>query len=167
MSDLPVQPGVVVALSYTLTDADSGEQLERRNPSSPAVMLMREGVFPPGLEAAITALAEGDDFDVTIEPAEAFGERTGTGPVVVKRSEFPRDMKLHDHMPFRAESSDGKEVVMWVVKVAGSRVYVDHEHPLVGRRVRYVGRVERVREPTASELAHGHAHGIDGDTAHA
>lgn len=166
MSERTISVGDVVGITYTLTDADSGEELDRISASEPFAYLHGTGSVVRGLEAGLTGLSVGSAFDLTLEPVDAYGERKGPGPQVVKRSEFRRDAPIRAGMRFTMKSSAGVEVALWVTKVAGSRVYVDSEHPLVGRRVRYAGQVALVRDASEVERQHGHAHGPHGHDHH-
>jgi FKBP-type peptidyl-prolyl cis-trans isomerase SlyD len=154
--------GDVVVIRYTLTEADSGEVLDRSGDATPFAYLHGHGNIVPGLEAALAGRSVGHAFDLTLEPADAYGERKGPGPQPVPRREFRKDVHLAPGMRFKAKGSSGEEVPLWVIKVAGSRVYVDREHPLVGKRLRFVGEVLSVRDSDEHERAHGHAHGPDG-----
>lgn len=163
MSERMIEDGAVVGITYILTDAETGKVLDRNAGAEPYAFLHGTGHVLKGLETGLTGLTEGSDFDLTLEPIDGYGERKGPGPQSVKRSEFRRDVQMREGMRFKAKNSDGDEVPLWVTKVAGSRIYVDTEHPLVGKRLRFVGNVAMVREATDSEREHGHAHGMTGE----
>lgn len=166
MSERTITDGDVVGISYVLTDADSGETLDQNAGGVPFAYLHGSGTIVKGLEAELAGKSEGYAFDVTLAPADAYGERKGPGPQAVKRSQFRRDIPLREGMRFKVENSNGEEVPLWITKVAGSRVYVDSEHPMVGRSLRFVGEVHVIRAATEEEVAHGHAHGIEGHAHH-
>ena len=166
MSERTIQDGDIVAITYELTDAETGKVLDRNAGGEPFAFLHGKGQVLKGLEAGLTGQPEGHPFDLTLQPADAYGERKGPGPQAVKRSEFRRDIAIREGMRFKAENSKGEEVPLWITKVAGSRVYVDSEHPLTGKTLRFVGEVVLVRDATEEELAHGHAHGLTGEGHH-
>lgn len=153
-----IEQDAVVTLTYVLTDADTGEELDRTTADRAFGYLHGHQNIVKGLEAALAGKAVGHAFDVTLEAADAYGERTGPGPQAVKRSQFRRDARLEKGMRFKAKGSDGKEVILFVTDVRGSRVYVDSEHPMVGRRLRFVGTVDAIRDAEPVEIEHGHAH---------
>jgi FKBP-type peptidyl-prolyl cis-trans isomerase SlyD len=49
-----------------------------------------------------------------------------------------------------------------VIKVGGKVVDIDLNHPLAGQTLEFDIELVSVREATAEELAHGHAHGPGG-----
>ena len=53
-----------------------------------------------------------------------------------------------------------------IVKVGKFNVDIDANHPLAGKTVTFEIDIEAVRDATQDELAHGHAHGMDGATHH-
>lgn len=162
--DQTVAPGRVVLLRYTLFGED-GAVLER---TGDGVMpyLHGHGNLIAGLETALEGKAAGDRLEVTVPPEQGYGLRTSAGPQAVPRKEFPRDAHLAPGTPFRARGTDGTEVVLYVTKVAGSRVYVDTDHPFAGMTLRFDVEVAGVRGATPDELRHGHAHGVSGEPHH-
>ncbi len=53
-----------------------------------------------------------------------------------------------------------------VVKPGLKMVVVDTNHPLAGKTLTYDIEVASVREATAEEISHGHAHGVGGHHHH-
>ena len=50
--------------------------------------------------------------------------------------------------------------------VTDNSVSVDLNHPMAGQNLHFKGTILSVREATEDELAHGHAHGVDGHSGH-
>lgn len=157
-----VRDGKVVLIQYTLKDAETGEQLDSSGAGVMAYLHGRANVVP-GLEAALDGLAPGEAFDVTVSPAEGYGEREEGWPKVVPRRELRGIDDLRKGQPFRAQGSSGDTVVLWVVDIRGSRVSIDLNHPLAGKTLHFTGTVVDLRDPTPEEHAHGHAHGPSGE----
>lgn len=158
--DETVASGRVVLIRYTLTD-DAGKVLEKTG-ESVMPYLHGHGNLVKGLEAALDGKAAGDRLQVSVPPDLGYGERTSAGPQAVPRKEFPKDAHLAPGTPFRARGSDGKEVVLFVTKLAGSRVWVDTDHPYAGMTLHFDVEIAAVRGATPEELRHGHAHGVGG-----
>jgi FKBP-type peptidyl-prolyl cis-trans isomerase SlyD len=166
MSDRIVEDGAIVGITYLLTDVETGKVLDQNAGGEPFAFLSGKGQILKGLAAGLEGMAEGSEFDLTLEPADGYGERKGPGPQAVKRREFRRDVHMTEGMRFKHNNSKGVEVVLWVTKIAGSRIYVDTEHPLTGKTRRFTGKVALVRDATEEEIAHGHAHGVHGHANH-
>jgi FKBP-type peptidyl-prolyl cis-trans isomerase SlyD len=49
-----------------------------------------------------------------------------------------------------------------VVKIKGDKVLLDGNHPLAGKEITFTLNVIDVKEASAEEIAHGHAHGAHG-----
>ncbi len=164
MSDV-IADGKVVAIHYTLTD-DDGKVLDSSSGRGPLVYLHGSRNIVPGLENALVGQAAGAKLKVDVAPADGYGERHGPGPQAIPRRELPKDLEVFEGMPLRASGSDGQDVVLWVTKVAGSRIYVDVNHPLAGQNLHFDVEIVEMRDASAEEIEHGHAHGPDGHHHH-
>lgn len=152
----------VVTIHYTLTD-DEGKVLDSSEGRSPMAYLQGHGNIVAGLEKEMVGKSAGAKLQVTVAPADGYGERTGPGPQQVKKKEFGKDAdKLHEGMPFRAASSDGTEVTLWISKIEGAWVHIDTNHPLAGENLHFDIEVLDVRAASPEELSHGHVHGAHG-----
>ena len=69
-------------------------------------------------------------------------------------------------MQFEGTPEEGDEdidsLIYTVTDVAEDKVVLDGNHPLAGMSLRFALTVEEVREATADEIEHEHAHGADG-----
>ena len=64
----------VVDFHYTLTN-EQGETVESSRERDPMSYLHGANNIIPGLEQAMNGRAAGDTFEVTVQPADAYGER--------------------------------------------------------------------------------------------
>ena len=64
-------------------------------------------------------------------------------------------------MQFQAQTPNGPLTVT-VTKIEGDTATVDGNHPLAGETLNFDVEVVEVREASAEELEHGHAHGEGG-----
>ncbi len=160
-----VQSGKVAIIAYTLRD-DSGKVLDRADDDDALAYLHGNHNIIPGLERELEGRPVGDEFSCVIEAKDAYGERHEGGQHKLGRDQFPADAPLREGMQFFAEAEDGRPFPFWISVVGDDEVTIDMNHPLAGERLKYKVRVVGVREPTADELAHGHAHGADGQAGH-
>ncbi len=161
---MQVAPHTVVTIAYTVTDED-GEVLDQADAADPLAYLHGTGALVPGLEAALTGRGPGDTVKVTLEPDDAYGLHDPDLVAVAQRSQFEEPDDLELGMQFELESEDGEDLVT-VVAIDGDEVTLDANHPLAGLTLTFDVRVLDVREATADEQSHGHAHGADGDEDH-
>lgn len=144
----------VVTFHYVLS-GDDGEVLDDSAArGEPMEGLLGARFLVPGLDAALRGRAVGERFEVTLAPAQAYGERKG-GPLPVPRTAFPDDAELTPGVTLTTRTPDGRPMVLWVDRVEGSQVWVDPHHPLAGRTLRYAVHVLAVRAATPGELAAG------------
>ncbi len=150
----------VVSIHYVLTNG-AGEVLDRSDDEPLAYLHGADNIIP-GLEQALTGKAAGDKLNVTIPPAEAYGERVGPGPQAISRTAFPPEMPLQPGMQFETETEEGESIPIWVTDVDDNVVYVDVDHPLAGETLHFDVTVVEVRDASREEVAHGHPHGPGG-----
>jgi FKBP-type peptidyl-prolyl cis-trans isomerase SlyD len=157
-----VKKGKVVSVSYSLKD-EQGEELDHADAEDPFVYLHGAHQIVPGLEKALESLAVGDKKQVKISPNDAYGERDPGLELTVEKSMFPKGVTIEPGMQFEGSLGDeGEAAVFTVVSIAGDSVKIDGNHPLAGRTLHFDVEVLSVRDATAEELKHGHAHGPGG-----
>lgn len=155
----------VVTMSYTLRD-DKGTELDSANKASPFVYMHGTGQIIPGLEEALMGLKAGDKKDVTIAPADAYGEIEDQLKITVQRSMFPPYEILNEGMQFAADVGNGERRVFRIEKIDGDNIQVDGNHPLAGQTLHFQVEIQDVRDATQEEMEHGHAHGPGGHHHH-
>ena len=158
---MQVEQHCVVSLLYSLREID-GAELEASDPDLPMAYLHGHGNLLPALEAALTGANQGDELQVRLAPAEAYGE--------LKPNQVQRVPIKHLHAPpkrlqvgaiVRVQFEQGARPGR-VVKVGKFNVDVDFNHPFAGKHLQFDVRIVEVRAATPQELAHGHAHGAGG-----
>jgi FKBP-type peptidyl-prolyl cis-trans isomerase SlyD len=157
-----IERDVVAIIGFEAINEATGEVIER----VPQVAYLHgHDNFPKGLEDALEGKGAQADFDVAV--ADAFGVATGAEQSV-RKGDLPKNIRdnVRPGLNFAAEGSDGKRVVLWVKEAKGGRVTITPDHPYAGLTLRFVGRVYQLRQPTAGELHHGHAHGVGGEEHH-
>jgi len=151
----------VVSFHYTLKNSQGEEIESSRDRESPMTYLHGGGGIIPGLEKAMIGKAAGDRFEVTVEPAEAYGERNEDGVQRVPAKHFGEGRRLEPGQPVILNTRQGPRQVT-VVKVGRFNVDVDTNHPLAGQSLTFDVDVTDVREATDEEVSHGHVHGPGG-----
>lgn len=159
---MKVAKNKIVTISYLLT-SKTGEELDRSQPGDPLVYLHGVGNLVPGLEKELEGMKSGEKkTKIEVAPGEAYGELRDDLQLTVKRSQFPADADLAPGTRFWANSPDGQQHPFMVVAVEGDEVDIDGNHPLAGETLVFDIEIHEVRDATAEEIQHGHAHGPDG-----
>lgn len=161
---MKVSADSVVSFHYNLKDVD-GNLLEASYDLEPTLYLHGHRNILASLEEVLEGKALGDKISVTLSPEQAYGERKEGA---VQRIPIKH---LHNHAALKNKLKAGAVVQVntqqgpWeavVLKVGKFNVDIDSNHPLAGKTLTFDIEVVAVREATAEELAHGHAHGAGG-----
>ena len=150
----------VASFHYTLSN-EQGEQIESSRERQPMSYLHGARNIIPGLEKALTGKAAGEQFQVTIPPEEAYGERRADQVQRVPAKHFRDARQLKPGRLVSIQTRRGP-VQATVVKVGRFNIDVDTNHPLAGQTLTFDVEVVEVRDASAEEIAHGHVHGPGG-----
>ena len=150
----------VATITYILKDND-GTLIDQADKDSPFAFILGVGSIIPGLETALEGKKAGDKINVTIEPAEGYGDRHDDMIQVMSKEMFEGVDEVTPGMQFHAQTAEGMSVVT-VTGVEDDNVTVDGNHPLAGVTLNFDVDVLEVRDPTEEELDHGHVHGAGG-----
>lgn len=156
-----VEKDSVVSFHYTLKES-GGEELENNNDGLPMAYLHGHRNILPGLEAALAGLAEGEQKSITLPPEQAYGPRRDNAQQRVPIKHLAGKYKrIQPGMLVKINTEKGV-VNGRVIKVGKFNVDVDMNHPFAGMTLEFDVTIDSIREATAEEIAHGHAHGPGG-----
>ncbi|CAG5085067.1 FKBP-type peptidyl-prolyl cis-trans isomerase [Parvicella tangerina] len=152
----------VAQIHYTLTNT-SGELLDTSLQREPLLYLHGYGSLIQGLENALEDKATGDKINVEVSSENAYGEYHDQLVQVVPKSGFQSegDEELAEGIQVQVETNNGLTIGL-VTKIEGEDVTLDLNHPLAGMDLKFEVEILDVREATAEEIEHGHAHGAGG-----
>jgi FKBP-type peptidyl-prolyl cis-trans isomerase SlyD len=158
---MKVEEDKVVVFHYTVSEG--GERVESSHDrGEPLAFLVGKGGLIPGLEKALMGREAGEKFSVDVAPSEAYGERRDDFTQRVPKKYFRDADHLKPGMLTVLSVSGGGQRQVTVLKVGSSVVDVDLNHPLAGKTLTFDVEIIDVRDATADELSHGHAHGVSG-----
>ncbi|OLV17798.1 FKBP-type peptidyl-prolyl cis-trans isomerase [Deinococcus marmoris] len=152
-----IEQDKVVDLEYKLTV--KGEVVDQSEPGEPLTYLHGHSNIIPGLEKALEGKAEGDTMQVTVQPEDGYGERDEDNTEELAREDFEDDIEIGE--TYYAQAEDGSVIPFTVMELNGDMVKVDFNPPLAGEVLNFDVTVVGVRDATAEELEHGHAHTPD------
>ena len=155
----------VVLIHYTLKD-DAGNVLDSSSGREPLAYIHGHNNLVAGLEKALDGKPAGEKLNVTIAPAEGYGEYDASRVQRVPRRSFGGIKNLAPGMQFQAQTSEGEVRVVTVKAIQGDMVTVDGNHELAGQNLNFEVEITEVRDATEEELAHGHVHGPGGHHHH-
>ncbi|MBL8117962.1 MAG: peptidylprolyl isomerase [Anaerolineae bacterium] len=160
MSVEKIEDGIVVSMTYVLVV--DGEEVGRADEDQPLEYLHGAENIVPGLEAALEGKKIGDRVQVTVAPADAYGEYDEDEVDEFDRDEIPGSENLEVGMIVEVEDEDGYIYEGTVVELTEGSVIVDFNHPLAGKTLNFDVTVTALREADPEELDHGHPHSLAG-----
>ena len=158
---MQIAKDTVVTLAYELIDSD-GNLLGETGSALSYLHGGYSGIFPL-VEEGLTGKTAGEGFSVSLQPEDAFGDYDENLIRVEPKNVFPASIEIG--MQFEGlpqGDNDDRWVVYTVTDIADDTVVIDGNHPLAGERLFFKCKVKDVRNATADEITHGHAHGDHG-----
>ena len=153
---MKISRNTVVAVSFVATD-ETNQVVGRTQAGKPIIALVGHGYLVPGLEKAIDGHQRGEEFSVTLNPADAYGVYDESLRQTVSIDMFG-DYPIEEGDVFEAEDSSGRLIPVVIKKINETTVDLDSNHPLAGKTITFLVTIEDVRAATQEEIAHGHAH---------
>ena len=161
LKDIPMQIAMntVVSITYELLDSN-GNVLESSKDPVSYLHGGYDNIFPR-VEEELHGKSIGDTVEITLEPADAFGEYDEELVQMEPISAFPsKDLKVG--MQFEGEDESGEVILYTITNIDDGKVIVDGNHPWAGERVLFKATIADVRKAGEEEVAHGHVHGAGG-----
>jgi len=160
---MQVKMNTVVTIIYELKDAD-GNTLEKMNDPIAYLHGGHDNIFPK-VEEAIHGKNVGDSIEITLDPADAFGDYDEGLVQIEPISAFP-EKNIKEGMQFEGEDESGEVIIYTVTNIADGKVVVDGNHPWAGQRVLFMATIKDVRDANQEEIEHKHVHGPGGHHHH-
>ena len=157
----------VITLNYKLfKDTAEGEMIESTEGQQPMVFLSGAGQMIPEFEANVANLNVGEEFSFGIKAENAYGERKEEAVIELAQDMFMKDGKLVEEVAIGnvlpLQDQNGNVHPAKVLSINVETVTVDVNHLLAGQNLHFTGSIVEIREATAEEVDHGHAHGPGG-----
>jgi FKBP-type peptidyl-prolyl cis-trans isomerase SlyD len=155
---MKIDKDTVVTLHYKVAEA-TGRLIEQ----SKEPMVYLHGGYEntlPKIEAALDGQQTGYEVTLNLKAEDAFGVRDESLVRTIPKKEFPPGVKVGGQLEGRTDAGDPH--VFHVMKIKGDTVFLDGNHPLAGKDLRFLLKVAGVRAASAEEIEHKHVHGEHG-----
>lgn len=153
----------VIAFNYILKNSQ-GDLLDASEPSQPMPFMEGKQQIIPALEAVMVKMNEGDKQSVKLAAKDAYGEFRKEMIMEVPKEELAHiKLELGAHLQLQLEK---QMKVVKVTKIGDTHITLDGNHPLAGVDLDFDVEIVLIRQATAEELQHGHAHGLHGHAHH-
>lgn len=153
----------VVQLHYRVSDAAG--LIEDSSTGEPMLYLHGHQNMLPVIEQALEGKTAGEQLSLVVAPKDAYGERDENAIQSIQVKHLKGAKKWAPGMTAVVDTEHGPRQVK-IVKVGMFKADIDVNHPLAGKTLTFDLTVVSVREASADEIAHGHAHGVGGHQHH-
>ncbi len=156
---MQITMNTVVSMTYELRNSE-GEVLESSQEPVTYLHGGYDNIFPR-VEEELHGKSVGDVVEITLEPADAFGEYDEELVQIEPATAFPsKDIKVGQQ--FEGEDDTGEVILYTITNIEDGKVVVDGNHPWAGERVLFKASITAVRSASKEEVEHEHVHGAGG-----
>lgn len=155
---MKIEANKVVEFSYEL-EVD-GQVVDRTTKERPLDYIHGTGSLLPKLEAHIEGMEPGATFDVTLSPADGYGEVYPSRIIDLPKAAFEVNGEVREDLLVQGNTipmmnSMGGVIPGVVLEVSEDSVKMDLNHQMAGKTLHFTGEVLSVREATEKELTEG------------
>lgn len=154
-----------IAVAYRLSSVENNEYtfIEEAVADSPFTFISGFGFALEAFEEAVKNLAQGEKFDFTLTPDEAYGSHEAERVLDLDRELFTINGHFdHDTVKVGASvplmNEDGNRFMGKVLDITDTQVKMDLNHPLAGLTLRFEGEIVENRPATDDEISALFAH---------
>jgi FKBP-type peptidyl-prolyl cis-trans isomerase SlyD len=148
----------VVGIEYEVKEAGSSEIVDTNKGAQPLEFITGKGHIIPGLENALVGMNEGENADILVKAADAYGELNPEAIQTLPVEQF-EGVDLKEGMTLYGQGEDGQTVQVTVKSFNDKEVTIDFNHPLAGKDLMFSVKVLSNRPATEDEAATGQVGG--------
>lgn len=155
---MKIAQNAVVEFSYDL-EVD-GQIVDKTTKEKPLDYIHGTGGLLPKLEAHIEGMEPGDKFEITLSPADGYGEVNPDMIIDLPKSAFEVNGEVREDLLVPGNTipmlnSMGGVIPGVVLEVSEDSVKMDLNHQMAGKTLHFTGEILTVREATEKELTEG------------
>ena len=155
---MKIAQNTVVEFSYELEV--EGKVVDHTTKERPLDYIHGTGNLLPKLEAHIEGMEPGDKFEITLSPADGYGEVDPTRIIDLPKAAFEVNGEIREDLLVPGNTipmmnSMGGVIPGLVLEVTEDSVKMDLNHQMAGKTLHFSGEILTVREATEKELTEG------------
>ena len=155
---MTIAQNTVVEFTYEL-EVD-GQVVDHTVKERPLDYIHGTGSLLPKLEEHIEGMTAGDKFDVTLSPADGYGEVDPQRVIDLPKAAFEVNGEIREDLLVPGNTipmmnSMGGVIPGVVIEVTEDSVKMDLNHRMAGKTLHFTGEIVSVREATEKELTEG------------
>ena len=163
-NELVTEENNVITLAYELRNGGArGKSLELMDARYPFIFLFGgKKKLLPAFADNLRGLSEGDSFEFTLTPEEAYGLRHIENVLELSRADVPDGMLGEGNYLTITDDQTGEKFNGRILEWNDEKVKADFNHAMAGRTLHFKGVVLHIRKATVEELVRGHYIASDG-----
>ncbi|MFX1254545.1 MAG: peptidylprolyl isomerase [Promethearchaeota archaeon] len=140
---MAIKKGDKVKVHYTGTLED-GTVFDTSEGKEPLEFEAGAGQLIKGFDDAVIGMETGEEKEIKIEPAEAYGDYNPELTQKVPRDSLPKEPEAKPGMTLLMELPDGKRFPATISEVTDEEVTLDLNHPLAGKTLLFKIKIEEI-----------------------
>lgn len=128
-----VAKGDKVKVEYTGTFEDGTVFDSSENHGKPLEFEAGSGQVIKGFDEAVVGMEKGEEKEITLQPAEAYGDVNPELHKEIPRDKLPQDQEPQVGMMLALGMPNGQQMPAKIIKVDENSVTIDLNHPLAGK----------------------------------
>ena len=131
-----IEDGKFVAIDYVGT-FESGETFDSSKGRDPLEFAIASGMVIPGMDKAVKEMEVGEEKNISIPPAEAYGNYDDKLVHSFPKEGMQNDFDPQVGMAISVKMENGQQVPATVKEVTDKEVVLDVNHPLAGKTLNF------------------------------
>lgn len=126
--------GKTVKVEYT-GSLDDGSVFDSNVGKEPLEFTLDSGSVIKGFNEAVKSLSVGEEKEIILQPAEAYGQPRENLIITAPRANFPAEIKIGQTLALKGP--DGRQFPGNIATISESDVMIDFNHPLAGKTLHF------------------------------
>ncbi|MBR9691320.1 peptidylprolyl isomerase [Candidatus Woesearchaeota archaeon] len=133
---MPVKKGDKIKVDYTGT-FDDGTVFDTSEGKQPLEFEVGAGKIIKGFDNAVIGMEKGEEKEIKLESADAYGEVNPKMVQKIPRDKIPKDQEPKPGMMLALNTPDGKKFPAKITEVSDKEITIDMNHPLAGKTLNF------------------------------
>lgn len=140
-----IEEGKFVQIEYTGT-FDNGEVFDSNIGQDPLEFQIGSGMIIGGLDRAVLEMKVDDEKEITVSPADGYGDYNQEFVITVPLKEMNATFKPEPGMVISVQMENGQLIPARVTSITGDDVILDLNHPLAGKTLHFKVKVLAIND---------------------
>ena len=134
---MAVKKGDKIKVEYTGTLEDGTVFDSSEKHGQPLEFEVGAGQIIKGFDEAVIGMETGEEKEITLQPAEAYGDINPQMVQKVPRDKLPPDQDPKAGMMLMMKLQTGQQLPVKIIEVTDTEVTIDINHPLAGKVLKF------------------------------